>query len=73
MLAEKVAKFINMVCSEKGWWHRLPLNTNDDPPEMDEIMPSIGMLFGLPDMHVVMILKVIGFYKINREKYNDPY
>ena len=68
MLAEKVAKFINRVCSEKGWWHRLPLNTNADPSEMDNIMPSIGMLFGLPDAHIVIILKAIGFYKMNRDE-----
>ena len=67
MLAEKVAKFINRVCSEKGWWHRLSLNTNDDPPEMDNNMPCIDMLFGSPDTCIFMILKAIGFYKMNRD------
>ena len=67
MLAEKVAKFINRVYSRKGWWCRLSLNTNADPPEMDKIMPSIGMLFGLPGACIVKILEAIGFYKMNRD------
>ena len=68
LLAEKVAKFINRVCSEKGLWCRLPLNANADSPEMDEIVPSIGVLFGLPDVAIVTMLKAIGFYKINRDE-----
>ena len=35
---------------------------------MDAIMPSIGALFGLPDIAIVTILKAIGFYKINRDE-----
>ena len=57
-----------MVCSEKEWWHRLPLNTNADLPKMDKIMTSIGVLLGLPHITIVTILKSIGFYKINRDE-----
>ena len=44
-LSEKVAKFINKVHLQRGWWHRKPLGDDEFHFDTDGVLPRLSTLF----------------------------
>ena len=59
-LSELLAKFIEKVHHEKGWWCRLPLNNKNHHYESDQVIPSVSKLLSLPDKAVQVLFLNVG-------------
>ena len=44
-LSEDLAKFLNYIATEHGWWHRMPLKSNDEVAPTDSVFPNTSLLF----------------------------
>jgi hypothetical protein len=59
---QELAKFINDVPSNKGWWFRLPmLTTSDENRQLvlhptDPCMPHLGVPFDMTEVAIAKIL-----------------
>ena len=62
-LSGELAKFIAKIHNEKGWWYRVSLKPNAVAHEADNIMPSVGKLFSLPDKAMNVIFTKTGICK----------
>ena len=69
---EAVAKFLEKIPSEKGWWYRSPKLLgnggtknvkNKDIQDLDPILPHFGMVFGLTEHATALILVEMGCLK----------
>ena len=67
-LAEVLTMLIKRMSSEKGWWHRLPFNSSVECFETDSMMPSLGVLFSLPNALVTVTFTAVGSCAARNER-----
>ena len=63
ILVEELAAHIKRASWEKGWWHRLLLNSNIGSSEMNDIMSNTGNLSGLPNVAARVIFEAVNLHE----------
>ena len=70
---QAVAKFLNTISNEQGWWYRIPINGFDEKHTTDNVFPHMGTLFGINDYFMCYVLIKINVVKFNKNEKSESY